>query len=193
MPRSTKGPQTPKPAEPSTGLRAALMKREQSEIVDLLMDLAQSDRDLMRDLRARFDVAPPSDTLIDETRQAIADATAFDPRLINRNFPINYAAYGEVKRNLGLLIEAGQLQTAMQLALELMKQGSYQVEMSDEGLMSDDVAGCLVEVIHAVKASDLTREESLAWCLAMLKADRVRFIAKAPLEALRTHLESSGA
>jgi hypothetical protein len=36
-----------------------------------------------------------------------------------------------VKRNLGRLIDAGQLRPAMQLALGLMTQGSYQVEMSD--------------------------------------------------------------
>ena len=56
--------------------------------------------------------------------QAIADATDFDERDINRNFAYDHAAYGEVKRNLSRLIDLGQLRLAMELSLELMKEGS---------------------------------------------------------------------
>ena len=42
-----------------------------------------------------------------------------------------YNAYSEVKRNLRRLIDLGQLQPTMELSLELMKEGGYQVEMSD--------------------------------------------------------------
>jgi hypothetical protein len=80
--------------------------------------------------------------LVAATRQAIADATAFDRRDINRNFDYDYGAYEELKRNLDHMIDAGQLPLAMRLALELMKQGSYQVEMSDEGLMTPDIEAC---------------------------------------------------
>ena len=76
---------------------------------------------------------------VDQAHEQVADATDFDERDINRNFAYDYEAYREVKRNLGRLIDAGQLRLAMQLALELMKRGSYQVEMSDEGLMTRDI------------------------------------------------------
>jgi hypothetical protein len=49
---------------------------------------------------ARFDVATTPDELVVATRQAIADATAFDARDINRNFDYGFEAYGEVKRSL---------------------------------------------------------------------------------------------
>jgi hypothetical protein len=91
------------------------------------MELAQADRGVLRQLTARFDVATTPDELVAATRQAIADATAFDEREINRNFDYDYEAYAEVKRNLGRLIATGQLRLAMPLALELMKRGSYQV------------------------------------------------------------------
>ncbi len=68
--------------------------------------------------------APPQE-LAATTRQAIADATDFDERDINRNFSYDYEAYGEVKRNLSRLIDLGELHLAMELSLELMKQGSY--------------------------------------------------------------------
>ena len=95
-------------------------------------------------------MAAAPDELTAATRQAIADATHFDKRDINRNFDYDDNAYGEVKRNFGRLIGSGQSRLAMTLALELMKQGSYQVEMSDEGLMTEDIEDCLNEVVEAL-------------------------------------------
>src|SRR5215470_15496219 len=114
-------------------LRRALSGRKKAELVDTLLELAQADRGVLRQLSARFAVAAAPDALVAATHQAIADATAFDERDANRNFAYDYDAYQEVRRNLGRLIGARQLRPAMQLALALMKQGSYQVEMSDEG------------------------------------------------------------
>src|SRR4051794_5210420 len=133
----------PKQPAATTELRQALTRRKNSELVDALMELAQADRGVLRQLNARFDVAACSEELVALTRQAISDATAFDERDVNRNFAYDYEAYAEVKRNLGRLIASGELRLAMQLALELMKHGSYQVEMSDEGLMTDDIEDCL--------------------------------------------------
>src|SRR5439155_9473581 len=122
-------------------------------------------------LTARFNVAPAPDELVAATRQAIADATDFDERDINHNFDYDYEAYGEVKRNLGRLIASGQLRLAMQLALELMKQGSYQVEMSDEGMMTEDIEDCLSVLLKALQKCHLPAAEVIAWCSAMKDND----------------------
>jgi hypothetical protein len=159
--------------------------------VDALIDLAEADRSVLRQLIARFGVAATPDELVAATRQAIADATAFDKRDINRNFAYDYEAYAEVRRDLGRLIASGQLRLAMPLALELMKRGSYQVEMSDEGLMTEDIEDCLGMVIEAVTACDLPAEEALAWCSAMLDADRMGCIARKPLEVLRGRVQAA--
>jgi hypothetical protein len=181
------------PSESSTELRRALTKRKKSELVDVLMELAQADRGVLRQLTARFDVATTPDGLVAATRQAIADATAFDERDINRNFDYDDEAYGEVKRNLGRLIASGQLRLAMSLALDLMKRGSYQVEMSDEGLMTEDIEDCLSAVIGAIPTCDLPAEDVKAWCSSMLDADRVGFLARKPLEALRRRVQAAQA
>jgi hypothetical protein len=178
---------------PATELRRALTKRKKSELVDVLIELAQADRGVLRQLTARFDVATTPDELVAATRQAIADATAFDERDINRNFDYDYEAYGEVKRNLGRLIASGQLRLAMQLALDLVKRGSYQVEMSDEGLMAEDIEDCLSVVIEAITKCDLPADEVLAWCSAMLATDRMGFISRKPLEALRHQVQAAKA
>jgi hypothetical protein len=172
-------------------LRQALTRRKKSELVDVLMELAEADRGILRQLTARFDVATAPDDLIATTRQAIADATRFDKRDINRNFSYDYAAYGEVKRNLGRLIACGQLRLAMSLALELMKHGSYQVEMSDEGLMTEDIEGGLNVVLEALRKCDLPATEVTAWCEAMLANDRNGFIAREPLQSLWNHFQTT--
>jgi uncharacterized Zn finger protein len=191
-------PRKPKKAAPASKrpesmaqLRRALSRRKKAELVDTLLELAQADRGVLRQLTARFDVAAAPDELVAATQQAIADATAFDERDINRNFAYDYEAYGEVKRNLGRLIDAGQLPLAMRLAQELMKQGSYQVEMSDEGLMTQDIEDCLDVVLKALAKSDLPAAEVIAWCTAMLDTDRVGFIAREPLQSLRSRAQAT--
>jgi hypothetical protein len=182
-----------KPPGPTAELRQALARRKKAELVDVLMELAEADRGILRRLTARFDVATAPDELVAAIRQAINDATAFDKRNINRNFDYDYEAYSEVKRNLGRLIGTGQLRLAMALALELMKRGSYQVEVSDEGLMTEDIESGLKVVLDALKKCDLPAAEVIAWCSGMLESDRVGFIAREPLQSLRDHCQTAAA
>jgi uncharacterized Zn finger protein len=179
--------------ESTAELRKALSRQRKAELVDVLLELAQADRGVLRQLTARFDVAAAPDELVAATRQAIADATDFDERDINRNFAYDYEAYREVKRNLGRLIDSGQLRLAMQLSLELMKQGSYQVEMSDEGMMTADIEDCLSVVLKTLAKCDLPAAEIIGWCSTMLDNDRVGFIAREPLQSLRNHLQAAAA
>jgi uncharacterized Zn finger protein len=171
---------------PASVLRQALTRCKKAELVAVLVELAEADRGILRQLTAQFELATTLDELVTATRLAIADATDFDERQINRNFDYDDEAYSEVKRNLGRLIDSGQLRPAMELSLELMKEGSYQVEMSDEGLMAGDIEDCLSVVIAALRTCDLSATEVIAWCSTMLETDRVGCIARQPMEALRT-------
>lgn len=180
-----------KPADTTAGLRKALNARNKPELVNALLELAQEDRGVLRQLTARFDVAAAPKELIAATRQAIADATDFDERDMNTNFDYDYQAYEEVKRNLARLIASGNLREAMTLSLELMKQASRQVEMSDEGMMTDDIEECLSVVLKELKKGDLPANDVIAWCSAMLANDRVGFIARDPLQSLRNHLQAT--
>ena len=85
----------------------------------------------------------------------------------------------------------GQLPLAMELSSELMKQGSYQVEMSDEGMMTAGIEECLAVVVKALKKSDLPPADVIAWCDTMLKADRVGFIYREELQTLHGHALAS--
>src|SRR5437660_7365973 len=188
-----KATSTGKLADTTAGLRKALTARSKADLVSVLLELAQDDRGILRQLTARFNVAPAPDDLVAATRRAIADATDFDDRDINTNFDYDYEAYEEVKRNLARLIASGQWRPAMQLSLELMKEGSCQVEMSDEGLMTEDIEDCLNVVLKALEKVDLPAAEISAWCRAMLENDRVGCIARKPLESLRKRFPTDAA
>lgn len=174
---------TPSPTQ-AERLAKALQKRSKAELAALLVELAEDDRSLMRRLEAQFGVEAPSKDLIAATRQAIADATAFDEREINYNFDYDYEAYAAIQRNFARLIEQGELRPVMDLALELMSRGSYQVEMSDEGLMTEDIEPCLRIVVQAVRDSGLPAQDIAAWSAAMTKNDRVGFLCDKELQSL---------
>lgn len=181
------------PTDSMAGLGKALAKRSKKELLDVLLELAREDRGVLRRLTAQFEVAATPKQLVAATRHAIANATEFDEREINRNFSYDYEAHGEVKRNLSRLIDLKQLQSAMELALQLMREGTYQVEMSDEGLMAQDIEDCLRVVIKSLKKCDLPADEVIAWCSEMLASDRVGFIGQEELRALQNHFKASGA
>jgi len=193
MPKRTskKAGKAAKTTDSSERLRKAMGKRTKGELIDALVEFAREDRGILRRLDARFELEAPPKELMVATRQAIADATDFDERDINRNFSYDYAAYSAVKRNLSRLIGLGHLRLAMELSLELMKQGSYQVEMSDEGLMTEDIEECLQVVIGTLTKSDLPAGEVVAWCAAMLKSDRVGCICDRELRALAHQFEGA--
>jgi uncharacterized Zn finger protein len=188
---SKKASKAAKTTDPADRLRRALAKRTKSELIDLLVDLARDDRRLFRSLAGRFELKAPPREIVVATRLAIADATDFDERDINRNFDYDYEAYSEVKHNLSRLVELGELRSAMDLSRELMEKGSYQVEMSDEGLMTEDIEECLTVVIQALKTCDLPASQVTAWCGDMRNSDRVGFICERELQALGGQFEPS--
>lgn len=186
---SKKATQSPQTADPAQPLRQALARRTKGELIDVVVQLARDDRAVLRRLTAHFELQTPPQELVVVIRQAIANATAFDERDINYNFSYDDEAYSAVQRNLQCLIELGHVRPAMELSLELMNQGSYQVEMSDEGLMTEDIEECLRPVLEALQKCDLPAAEVIAWCDAMLKRDRVGFICDQQLRTLRQQLE----
>ena len=188
--RSLKKPRKiPKRADALAALRTALTKRKKAELVDLVVGFAAANSAVARRLELQFGVETPSNELVAATRDAIDAATDFDERQINYNFDYDYAAYELVKRNFGRLIKDGCFPAAMELSLQLMKDGSYQVEMSDEGMMTDDIEQCLEVAIKALAKCDLPAGDVVAWCDEMLTRDRNGYICDAELRALKARFE----
>lgn len=174
-----------KVADSLKSLRVALAGRSREELIEVVVEMARGSRAIQRELESRFEVQLGVEELVAATRMAISDATDFDERQLNSNFDYDDRAYENVQQNFKRLIELGRLDHAMGLSLELMRDGSYQVEMSDEGLMSDDIAACLQIVIQAIKQAKLSASVVVDWCDQLRKRDRVGFIGEQEIQTLR--------
>ncbi len=107
---------------------------------------------------------------------------------MNFNFDYDHEAYEEVKRNFIRLLELGQWSSVMKLSLELMRKASYQVEPSDEGMMTAEIVECLQVVVSGFDKTELPRGKLATWYTEMLRADRVEFLCDRELRALREKL-----
>ena len=166
-------------------LAKALKKCEKAALVDVILKLAKDNQTTLRSLMRRFDVQLSEQGLIEETKNAIVAATDFDECDSNTNFDYDSVAYDSIERNFQKLIRDGHLAEVMQMSLELMRLGSRQVEMSDEGMMTDEIADCLKVVIASLKKSDLPKSQVVKWCDDMTKNDCVGFICDSELSSLQ--------
>ncbi len=160
-----------------------LRKLTKAELIAIIVGIANEHAVVARELEDRLNIEKPVDLLIADVSAAIDRAADFDERLMNHNFDVDWQAYADVQKGLLQLVELGHLADAKSLALKLMKDGSYQVECSDEGLMTDEISQCLKPVIRAVKAAG--GDEAARWAKDMITADRVGFICDAELKQLR--------
>ena len=166
-------------------LENAVAKQSKQVLQSALLELARSDVKIRRRLELQFGVEASPEDLVKATQQAIAAATDFDERDMNTNFDIDYDAYKTVQINFKRLAELGRIDELMELACKLSKSGSYQVMMSDEGLMTDQIESCLKVVTAAVARSKKSSPDVVKWCDQMIQADRDGLLDWTELEKLR--------
>lgn len=161
-----------------------LRKQTKADLIEMILTIARDHAVVARELECRLEIEKPVDLLVADVLSSIDRATDFDERMMNHNFDVDWRAYAEVQKGLSQLVDRGHLEDAKSLALMLMKDGSYQVECSDEGLMTDDISACLQPVIDAVKAAG-DDAAAARWANDMLNADRVGFICDKEFAQLR--------
>lgn len=173
----TKGTNKPRKLEESdcfSLIDRELCKWTKADLIVMILAIAGEHDVVARELEDRLKIEKPVDLLVADITVAIERATAFDKRRMNYNFDVDWRAYDDVRKGLSRLVERGHLAEAKLLALKLMKDGSDQVECSDEGLRTDVICECLKPVIRAVTAAGGV--EAVKWAGEMRIADRVRFI-----------------
>jgi len=174
--RGTKRPRKLATTDRFPLIEKALGKRTKADLIQMIVMLAKEHAVVARELEAQLGVEKPVDLLVADVSSAIDRATDFDERMMNYNFDVDWQAYEDVQKGLMQLVKLGQIEHAKVLALKLMEDGAYQVECSDEGLMSDEIEGCLKPVIRAVKAGG--GKDAGKWARQMQEADRVGFICE---------------
>ena len=141
--------------------------------------------DAMPSLDDELGIHAPDVQLIQQTRQAIADATYYDERDSGTNFDYDKAAYETVEKNFQKLVLINAWADLMKLSLELMRDGSEQAESSDETLMTYDIESCLEPVIKALTDADLPNKVVIEWCDKMELVDKIGCICNQELQSLR--------
>ena len=155
-------------------LAVELKRLDKPGLVACLTELAESIPEVWLHLESRLKLEPRAiGDVVERARSAIARATDFDDRQTNCNFDYDSAAYEQVERCFRQIVKMGDLETAMELAESLLSEGSHQVEMSDEGLMWDEIESCLDIVFNAVARSSMPPEKLLAWAARLEVIDRV--------------------
>jgi len=161
---------------------------DKPRLMECIVDLASSVPETWRALEGSLQLEPQTTAdLISRTRLAISNATDFDERMVNHNFSYDYQAYEQIEQYFRQFVKAGDLSTVMQLSMELITNGSYQMEMSDEGLMYDEIEGCLNVVCNAVERSDLPPEKVLVWGVAIEECDRIGVFTRPKLAWEKTY------
>lgn len=165
-------------------IETALGKRTKAELIAIVMKVAKGHVAVARELEDQLGIEKPVALLIADVSSAIDRATDFAECEINYNFDVDWQAYEDAQKGLLKLVDLGHLDDAKSLALKLMRDGSYQVECSDEGLMAEEIEDCLRPVIQAIKTRGGADADK--WAMEMQKADRVGFICDRELAELRT-------
>lgn len=126
-------------------------KRSKAELIKLIVEIARADSSVRQTVQSRSGLDISSRELIADTSNAIDAATDFDDRDLNSNFDYDFEAYQAVERNFARLISMGKHAEGMEFSVKLMREGSRQVECSDEGMMANEIEACLGVVIEALK------------------------------------------
>ncbi len=155
-------------------------KRKKADLVELALRVAQEGKAAEWALEQGLGLEKPVALLVHDIETAIKIATRVDERRLNYNFDYDWRAYQAVHRGLCQLVQRGRIEEAKALALTLIQKGSRQIECSDEGLMHEEIEGCLRVVIAAVAGSPGGAE----WALRMLEEDRVGVVCEQELSEL---------
>ncbi len=181
--KAAKRPRKPAKSDRFPLIDKELRKRTKADLIAMILMIAKEHDAVARELEDQLKIEKPADLIVADVLSAIDRATDFDERMVNCNFDVDWQAYADVQKGLSQLVKQGRLADAKSLALKLMNDGSYQVECSDEGLMSDDICECLKPVIRAVKAAG--GADAASWAKEMINADRMGFICDKELAQLQ--------
>jgi uncharacterized Zn finger protein len=152
-----------------TPLRAYLEGLSATELVGLLVRLAETHPDVAEELSERRAVASgKTGDLLRQTRKEIDRVTGergdYDAWHGGGHIP----DYSGVKRKLEQLLDLGQADAVLELGRELLERGKQQVEESgDEGETASELADCLSVVFRAVLRSSLPGSKKLLYAIDM--------------------------
>lgn len=150
-------------------LRKLLDAKSREELVALAIDYPEVERGIFEDEQLRSGRVDP---LIRSLRKEIKNL-ASEPAWQNHwNDEGSIPDYSHVRQQFKTLLAAGHADALLDLGDELWREGTEQVEQSDdEGETENALSDCLDIVLEAVPQSSLSKPEQLLWVIDRLLED----------------------
>ena len=154
----------------SSSLRAHLQKQTRTELVALVVALADAHDEVRRSLEDRRTLASGrTDKVLRTVRREIAALE--EPVWDGRGYGVPLAGTRRLEAALKALVEAGQADAAVGLGPELLTAGIRVVEYEEEGESGNAIGACLKLLFGALDATSLSPADRIEWSLDMSLAD----------------------
>lgn len=170
-------------------IEAALRKLKKDELIEVMMSLDTYDPSVRWSIESAINLRKPPDLVAHDLRDAIAIATRVDKFKMNTNFSYSWQAYEETARGFAALVRLGELELAKAIAIDFMREASYQMACSDEGRMLEEIQTCLEPVLQAIEADEPQLHRD--WAIEMTQADEIGVICSAALVKIALGRNSS--
>lgn len=156
-----------------TVVKPILNKKKKSELLAMLLDLAQRFPEVKRDI-LETDQLQSGDVekLVCSLAAEIEEVTGEDAYYNHWRDEGNLPDYSHIQQQLAALLAKGHADEVVKLGQQLWEQGSEQVGQShDDGETAMEVAGCMDIVFDAVKASSMPASEQILWFIDVFLED----------------------
>lgn len=157
---------------PDTTLRTYIQEHSKAELVELLLELAETHDEVRQSLENRRSLTSG------ETRKVLKSirseiATLEEPAWESHHYGGYQVRNSErLKAMLQALVASGQADAAVRLGPELLAAGSRALEYEHEGESSEEIGACLDVLFEALDATSMAPADRIEWVLDMAMADQ---------------------
>lgn len=153
-----------------SSLRTYLQEHTKAELVELLLELAETHDEVRRSLEARRNLTSG------ETRRVLKSirteiATLEEPAWESHHYGYQVRNTDRLKAMLQALVASGQADAAVGLGPELLAAGTQALEYEHEGESSEAIGACLDVLFGALDKTSMSPADRIEWVLDMALAD----------------------
>ena len=153
-----------------SSLRAYLQEHTRAELVELLLELAETHDEARRSLEDRRNLTSgQTHKVLQKIRSEIAALE--EPVWETDDYGYHPASTERLKAMLQALVAAGQVDAAVRLGPELLAAGCRAMEYEHEGESSEAIGACLDVLFRALDTTSMSPADRIEWVLDMALAD----------------------
>ena len=153
-----------------SSLRAYLQEHSTAELVELLLDLAETHDEVRQSLEnRRILTSGETRRVLKQIRSEIA--TLEEPAWESRHYGYQVRNTDRLKAMLQALVSSGEADAAVRLGPELLAAGTQALEYEHEGESSEVISACLDVLFGALDKTSMSPADRIEWVLVMALED----------------------